>query len=287
MYQKLLNDWRENKDQESKEALCKFLDGDLFLDIPYAERNAGWITASKLKAFDENEIYAKYEYIDLQPPPVTEETDAMLIGTAVDDVLTRGEKYFEASYKVMAKRTDEDLGRVQITNSMYAKIKEAVREYRANPYFPQGIEKKTIIWLAYGKYPCKAELDFFNYGVEFGDLKTIANVDTAEPMRYYLTSMSFYFGGIMEEYMQKLPGRIFAVDKYTGYSRSEQWRFGVKTLEQNQGHINNLIQRWVSAAETGIYQVPDMTTKEGRMKMRASSYYLTCPFARAATPIEL
>jgi hypothetical protein len=118
-------------------------------------------------------------------------------------------------------------------------------------------------------------------------VKTVGNVDQVEPSKQYLLQMQFYFQGILEKHMQKLPCRIFAVDRYADFSRSEHWRFSIPTLEQGAGRINNLIMRWNAAVETGMFNPPDMRTEEGRKAMRSSSYYMICPLARAASPIEL
>ncbi len=290
-YQHLFDQWLEKKDDASQAAMQEFVDSEAFIDLPYAIRNKNFITASKLAAFERNELYAKYRYIDLIPEPITEETDAMIVGTATDDLLTYGEGYFSQQYVVVARRTEAEemryQGKTLITNTMNTQITRAANEFRVNPFFPKNIKKHTIIWLAFGKYPCKAELDHFELGVEFGDVKTVANVDLVEPSKQYLLQMQFYFQGIVERYMQKLPCRIFGVDRYADFSRSEHWRFGVPTLEQGAGRINNLITKWNAAVETGMFSPPDMRTPEGRKAMRSSSYYLICPMARAAEPLEL
>lgn len=290
IYQTLLDQW-VNGDRSAEPILQEFLESDDYLDLPYAIRNKHFITASKLAAFDRNELYAKYRYIDLVPEPISEETDAMIVGTAIDDMLTYGATYFSKQYVVVQRRTEAEQmryhGKILLTNTMNEQIQNAVREYNLNPYFPKNIKKHTIIWLAFGKYPCKAELDHFELGVEFGDVKSVANVDLVEPSKQYLLQMQFYFQGILEKYMQKLPCRIFGVDRFSEFSRSEHWRFGVPTLEQGAGRINNLIMRWNAAVETGMFNPPDMRTPEGRKAMRSSSYYLICPMARAAEPLEL
>lgn len=290
-YQALFDQWIAKKDAKSEAALQEFLDSDAFFDLSYAIRNKSFITSSKLKAFEENELYAKYRYIDLIPEPVTEETDPMTVGTATDDLLTYGDRYFASQYIVVPRRTESEAqryaGKTLLTNTMFQQIERAANEYKLNPYFPKAIRKHTIIWLAFGKYPCKAELDYFERGVEFGDVKTVANVDKVDPSKQYLLQMQFYFQGIFEKYQEKIPCRIFAVDKFKDYSRSEQWRFGIPTLEQGQGRVNNLILKWISAIETGMFNPPDMRTPEGRKAMRASSYYTICPLARAEFPLEL
>lgn len=290
-YQKLFDEWVSMNNSRTKLALLEFLESDEYLTLPYAIRNKNFITSSKLKDFEQNELYAKYKYIDLIPEPVTEETDPMIIGTAVDDLMAYGEAYFAQQYVVVARRTESEeiryKGKTLLTNTMHQQIQRAANEFRLNPYFPKNMKKHTIIWLAFGKYPCKAELDYYEEGVEFGDGKNVANVDQVEPSKQYLLQMQFYFQGILEDTMQKLPCRIFATDRYKDFSRSEHWRFGVPTLEQGQARVNNLIMKWNSAVETGMFQTPDMRTPEGRKAMRSSSYYLICPQARAELPLEL
>lgn len=290
-YQHLFDQWVEQKDEKSEALLQAFLESDAYLELPYAIRNKSFITSSKLAMFEKNELYAKYRYIDLIPEPITEETDAMIVGTAIDDLLTYGEQYFMKQYVVVARRTEAEqvryTGKTLLTNTMNEQIRRAANEYNLNPYFPKNIKKHTIIWLAFGKYPCKAELDHFERGVEFGDVKSVGNVDQVEPSKQYLLQMQFYFQGIVEKYMEKLPCRIFGVDRYADFSRSEHWRFGVPTLEQGAPRINGLIMKWTSAIETGMFNPPDMRTEEGRKAMRSSSYYLICPMARAAEPLEL
>lgn len=290
-YQHLFDQWIEKKDSFAEAEFQEFVDSEEFLDLPYAIRNKNFITASKLKAFETNELYAKYRYIDLIPEPISEETDAMIVGTATDDLLTYGEKYFNNQYVVVPRRTESEqmrfFGKTLLTNTMNAQIRSAALEFTMNPYFPKNIKKHTIIWLAFGKYPCKAELDHFERGVEFGDVKTVGNVDLVDPSKQYLLQMQFYYQGILEKYMEKLPCRIFAVDRYADFSRSEHWRFGVPTLEQGAPRIHNLITKWNAAVETGMFNPPDMRTEEGRKAMRSSSYYTICPIARASEPLEL
>lgn len=291
LYQSLFDTWLAKKDEKSQAAMQEFVDSDSFIELPYAIRNKNFITSSKLGAFEVNELYAKYKFIDLIPEPISEETDPMIVGTATDDLLTYGDEYFKKQYVVVARRTESEEirhgGMTLLTNTMKEQIENAAREYKMNPYFPKQIKKHTIIWLAFGKYPCKAELDYFDPDVEFGDVKTVGNVDQVEPSKQYLLQMQFYFQGILERYQQKLPCRIFAVDKFKGYSRSEHWRFGVPTLEQGAARINGLILKWNAAVETGMFNPPDMRTPEGRKAMRSSSYYLLCPQARAELPLEL
>lgn len=290
-YQSLFETWVEQKTDKAKAALLEFINSPEYLSLPYAVKNKGFITSSKLKAFDENELYAKYRYIDLIPEPVAGDTDPMIVGSATDDLVTHGKDYFESKYVVVPRRSDAEaarhFGKTLITNTMHEQIIAAAGECTLNPYFPKNPKKHIIIWLAFDKYPCKAELDYYEEGVEFGDFKIVGNVDTVEPSKQYLLQMQFYFLSILEDTMQKLPCRIFAADRNKGYSRSEHWRFGVPTLEAGMGRINNLIMRWQSAVETGMFNPPDMRTPEGRKAMRSSSYYIICPQARAEFPLEL
>lgn len=77
----------------------------------YIEKNRGFITSHKLKAFQEDpwSYYLKYVLEAVPPylvrnPDKEEEKDVFILGQAVDDYLTFGEEKFHEKYRVVAKR---------------------------------------------------------------------------------------------------------------------------------------------------------------------------------------
>lgn len=73
--------------------------------LPYAIKNYPFITASKLKAFEQCQLGYKYEYVDLVAKPEgMDDKDHFIIGRAFDDLITLGEPTFKERYCVMQKR---------------------------------------------------------------------------------------------------------------------------------------------------------------------------------------
>lgn len=177
------------------------------------------------------------------------------------------------------------IGKTQLTAGQGDLIRQMAVECDLHPLFPKNFKKRNVVWLAFGKYPCKAELDHFDPERGIVDLKTTASVESFRAMNYLL-QMAFYYNGLLEEDMMKYPAELCVVDKHT-WSRSHVWRFSTATLDGAQHTVNKLIQRYAECRETGIWRNPDPDTEEGMMLLWQSEFWPHCPLSRTSKPTEL
>lgn len=290
-YDKLVSAWIESKDAEKqRNILLKFMDTPEYAAIDYFQKNRRFVTSTKLKAFAECQLFAKYEYVDGIKTEY-DDNEAFVIGIAFDNLKTHGKSFFESVYQVLApreKRTDEG-DRIQLTNGQGATITQMDVESSLHPLFPINPAKENLIWLAFGKIPCKAEIDCTERrdGTKIiGDFKTCRSLTTFEPMRYTL-QMGMYYGAYLETRMEKREADLFVVDKHD-WARSHVWTLTIPTLEQEQGRVNELISLWAESEETGIFEPPTLLNPDGSPNMDGlkklwdSKYYSICPYARTA-----
>lgn len=270
----LVQEFIKTNDSTTLEA---YMATDEYLSMNYVERNKYFITASKLKLYAECPYFAKLKWID-GVDAEEEDKDYFIVGQALDDKLTRPE-YYEQKYEVVARRGVSE--KTQLTNSMGETVNKMYNEFLKNEMFPKEIKKKNVIWLAFDKYPCKAELDHYEPG-EIVDTKTTANILTFSPMNY-LHQMTFYYGGILEKYNERCSAKLCVVDKYE-WARSHQWIFSKETLAGHLGRINQLIIDWVNSCETGLFPMCDVDTREGMEIAFSSPYYTLIPECRTTKP---
>lgn len=293
---KLVDEWIEAKDSEhSRAALEEFMQTEAYCKLPYNVRNSRFITGSKLKEYAELPYAAKLKYEDGIEFPWCD-TDAMVRGTALDDLKTRGQAYFDSEYIAVDKRTKagKELaeqaaakGITIISEGNREKILRANEQAQLHPLFPKEWKKRNILWLWGGKYPCKAELDNFMPHERIDDLKFTGNIVTFRPMRY-LAQQAFYFQAVLERDMEKLPARLCVVDAGTNFSRAHAWQFDVKTLEGHQGEVSRLLHAYVDSMESGIW--PDLGNVNSPDLLKIyweSDYYPVLPNRFAAEPSPL
>jgi hypothetical protein len=152
------------------------------------------------------------------------------------------------------------VGKSQLTEGQWKDVHNMTEEYRKHTCFPQKPEKKNLIWLAYGKIPCKGELDHWDQeNNRIWDIKTTAAITNFDA-RQYLLQMGFYFMGIQELYMQRPEAALAVVDKGGDFSRGCPFGFKVEDLLGVQGTINNLIMKWKDSMETNTW--PDAGENE-------------------------
>lgn len=262
--------------------LEQFMQTEEYRLMPYEDKNKYFITASKLRAYAECPYFAKLQYVDNVQVPMKDK-DYFTVGQAIDDRLTRGDDFYYEHYEAVSRRTGKS-GKVELTNLQANQVDNCCKEYCSNDIFPMQLKKKNLIWLAFGKYPCKAELDHFD-GEEIVDLKTTANILTFKPMSY-LHQMAFYFAGMLEKENLKCQASLCVVDKYE-WSRSHKWTFSVPTLESHQYEINRLIKDWDMSMESGIWPMVDIDTEDGREIAFNSPYYQLVPECRSTKPTIL
>lgn len=175
-------------------------------------------------------------------------------------------------------------GKTQLTESEWNILNNMTQEYRNQTVFPQEPKKLTLFWLAYGKIPCKAELDHWDEkNCRIWDIKTTSSITTFDPSNYLL-QMGFYFSGVQEEMMLRPEAALAVVDKGTDFSRGCPFGFKVETLMAVQDKINNLIMQWKDSMETGIWPSIGKNNKEALKVYWDSDYY---PVLENSRPTEI
>src|SRR4051812_868017 len=87
---------------DREEAVHRLLDSDEYPTLGYHQKNAAFITAHKLLALENDPFLCKLEYVDLVPKPFDDGNEGMLIGQAVDDLVTAGHEAFQKRYVAVA-----------------------------------------------------------------------------------------------------------------------------------------------------------------------------------------
>lgn len=103
--------------------LKEFCLSEEYQKLPYAVKNYHFVTASKLKKFNECQLAYKYEHVDLVPKPHgADKKDYFVVGGALDDLLTHGAEYYAQNYVSVDKRVTNIDEEIEVCN---AKIKES------------------------------------------------------------------------------------------------------------------------------------------------------------------
>lgn len=285
MLNNLIDKWIETGDDTE---LVAYMDTPEYYTLPYVERNARFITQSKLKAYERCPLFAKMEHIDgIEKPEGRDDgQDHFIVGQAFEDLVMFGEKAFNERYEVVARRSESN--KIQLTNTMGNVVRQMSYETMVHPCFPKAPKKVNILWLAFGKYPCKAELDNIEPD-HFGDFKTCANITAFEEnfFKYgYDIQAEFYYSGLLEKMNLKLPCRFYVTDKHK-WARSHVWEYSVQRMQEGQARIHTLIQNWVNSLETGMWRAPDINNAADRKVIWDSPYYGVFKDSRTNSPTKL
>lgn len=234
------------------EKLRKYCLSPEYQSLPYVEKNKPFVTSSKLKEFEKCELTYKLKYLDCISDRTEGERDYFIIGQALDDRLTYGEKYFQSKYEVVARRGESD--KVQLTNNMNKFVEQMTSEFNAQPLFKKN-PKKTVFFHEYGGMLLKAELDDYD-GETITDEKSCANITTFDPEMYVL-QMCFYHWLVEENTGNRCKVAIQAIDKYDFFSRSKKIEYTQPTLLAKRGELLFLLEKFKEAHETGIFMRSD------------------------------
>ena len=238
--------------------------------MSYIETNAGFITSSKLKEFARCQFCYKAKYIDGLPDPM-EDRDCFTVGTALDELVTQGEQFYQDKYEVVARRSDK-AEKVQLTKGQEDIIRQMEKEFRMNPVFADNPNKRAFE-IEFGGMKLRGELDDFNEKESIiRDIKTCANVTTFKP-EYYLHQMSFYQLLVEEVTGLRCGAFLEVVDKYAYFSRSLPVFYTKDTLFSHRGTILQTLEDLKVAQETGVYLPAD-----------SQEVLYGCPFYGTITP---
>lgn len=230
----------------------------------YIEKNRGFITSHKLKQFltCEKTYELKYEKEIPDPTESFLDADALIVGRAIDDLLTDGPEEFAKKYAVISRRTEKavaelaEQGKTPLTPSQKKLIDQMMKEYNARAFtgfFPNTLTKK-VVEIEFGGFRLRGELDHFDPEINrIHDLKSCANVQTFNAM-YYVFQMSFYQFMLEESEGIKADAMLEVCDKYSNYSRSRAYLFTKGTLESYRYQIIKGLEDLKFAQESGFFR---------------------------------
>lgn len=219
----------------------------------YIEKNRGFITSSKLKLFETCQWCYEKKYIQEIPDPYEEyeDKDPLVIGQAIDDLITHGKDNWKEKYEIVKRRNGDGL-KIQLTESMKQNIDYMEKEYYANGMFPKTL-KKHVIEHEFSGLKLRSELDNINHVDKMiEDLKSCANITTFRGDAY-LVQMSFYQFMIEEQTGERYGARLFVVDKNKPISRSAYYEYSIPTLLAERGRILSILENMKNAHETGVF----------------------------------
>ena len=159
----------------------------------YSKKN-NYISCSKLKVFIKDKAYYKRKYIDYSIEQ--EMTDALIIGSAVDCLLTKGDKQFQKDFTVVARRSSnsEDT-RIQINDTMLEKITGIVASVKRqgiwNDLKSKQWKKQTI--LTDDKLGICGMLDFLLVDGDHAIIVDLKTSNTIDPKKYYFLCWDYNY----------------------------------------------------------------------------------------------
>lgn len=161
----------------------------------YYSKDNNYISSSKMKVFIKDKSLYRRRYIDWEPQ---EMTDALIIGSAVDAILTGGQKELEKRFTIVSRRStkeDNDDKRIQINPTMAEKIMGISGSVMRQDIWKDLKQKKwqKQVILKDDKLKICGMLDFLlvdkvNNKAIIVDLKTS---NTIEPKKYYWHAMDY------------------------------------------------------------------------------------------------
>src|SRR3990167_923504 len=136
------------------------------------------LSQSKLKDYFRCSNLYKARHIDHSIEP--EETDALIIGRAVDTYITEGEESFFNNFEIVDRRGKNSSGsKIQLNNSMSEIIQKMIGKIQQQPVMKMFKECDTQVELYDNDF--KAKIDYLHISktgtCTIADLKTIADTD--------------------------------------------------------------------------------------------------------------
>jgi hypothetical protein len=136
----------------------------------------------------------KRKYIDWEPQ---EKTDALIIGSAVDAILTRGQKALEKEFTIVSRRstkeTDDGDTRIQLNPTMAEKvmgIAESVNRQDIWKDLKKKTWKKQVILTDEDLMVC-GMLDFLLVSGDTAIIVDLKTANTIDPKKYYWHSLDY------------------------------------------------------------------------------------------------
>jgi len=152
----------------------------------YYSKDNPYISSSKLKTFIKDKALYKRRYINYEPQ---EKTDALIIGSAVDTLLTKGNKAFQSEFKVVDRRSskEEDDRRMQLNPTMHDKVMDIVDSIKRQDIWndlKRRHWKKQVI-LKNDELGICGMLDFLQVNGDYAIIVDLKTSNTIDPKKYY------------------------------------------------------------------------------------------------------
>ena len=259
-------------------------------ELSYIERNRGFITYSKLKAFRFCQQLYKQKYMD-EIVLEEEDNDALIFGQAFD-TLVQGEDKFAEKFVAVAKRTDkareENPGKVLITPAQLDTLNRCYDESKRQPLYRPDGDKQVEIIIPYKGFQLKATMDkLFLKEKEIRDVKTAASIQglgkifqDRSTLQSYIDQLTFYQFCVQMKHDVLCDGVLEVFTKETPV-RSQMFKASAQTLLDNRGVLLGEIDKMIETINFGIFESSE------RSKCLECEAYGVCPFTIQQEFIQL
>lgn len=163
----------------------------------YYQTNNGWLTNSKINDWLKDKCYFYRKNILGTVPP--KKTDAMLIGSAVDEWLTKGRKSFDKKYKLVSRRTSGN--DYELNQTQYDHIVKMCEKIEIQDAYKSLKKHKKQVILSYplelGRHfaGIAGMPDFLKINgnhANIVDLKTSAEMDSINKYHWHCENFGYY-----------------------------------------------------------------------------------------------
>jgi len=254
----------------------------------YQEKNAGFLTHSKLQAFRFCQMYyyLKYEENALKES----KSDALLMGTAFDLREQGSEKFDDFIFKnfhVGERRSKqgkidceiaESEGKAIITNNALSKMREQIEQMynamtQSELYIPLGNPQERIE-IEYKGIKLAGDMDDLQLENKLIiDTKTVASVDflkrshpqyNCKYREYYKMQLAFYQLLVELKHGVACDGILKVVSKEET-PRTIFFKESAESLKELRGLLLELIERYITKKESGKYSIATMLNYPDRV----------------------
>jgi hypothetical protein len=162
----------------------------------YFSKENNYISCSKLKTFVKDKALYKRKYIDWSVDQ--EKTDSLIIGSAVDCLLTATKAKFDKEFVVVDRRSSKsDETRIQINSTMLEKIEAIVKSVKRQDIWKNLKQKewKKQVILTDDELGICGMLDFLyiDKHLEKAIILDLKTSNTIDPRKYYFLSYDYNY----------------------------------------------------------------------------------------------
>lgn len=254
----------------------------------YIEENRGYITSTKLKAFDKCPMF--YDLVYNKELLIEEPSDSLIMGRSFDDYMTLGKEGWEKKWAILEprqKRTGFKGKQIPMTNSTGSIILAAVEEAMRQPIFDaeNGYEKQVTIYAVYKaangeKLKLKGTLDRLSLAKKLiRDWKLFQSIEKFEreysfgdPYGYSFQSAFYQLLVLIDK--DTLCEFVFDVVENNLDPHSDAFKPNMEVLQQERARIISLLDQIAECQKSGKWRA--IATDERVGKCTKCDMYRKC-----------